>query len=337
MVKRGTVLRRLHEIKEAESSLADGLNLYYVALTRAKYGLHMLFTEPAPMPDVKYAHSFAEFTDFSVWQQYVVEDYLYDMPKQERTALVFRPDEKLAGEIKEAFLWKYDFEGAENLPVKSSATGLMRACEQALNVETQEGVFEKTFDDDETKTGKEIGVAYHAFLEDLDFGLLYDERGAFVGKDRLREILTEACQKAKDEGRYAVNLLSEEKLLEILSNPVFKQLQGKRLYKEQKFLVALPVGETFAKVENVPAGWLENQDETVIFQGAIDLLAVGEDGEVQIIDYKFSKGSAEYLATHYASQLKLYRKATAKILGIEEEKIRCTIVNINQGFQVEMD
>jgi ATP-dependent helicase/nuclease subunit A len=53
MVKRSTVLRRLHEIKEEESSLADGLNLYYVALTRAKYGLHMLFTSSTPMPDVK--------------------------------------------------------------------------------------------------------------------------------------------------------------------------------------------------------------------------------------------------------------------------------------------
>ena len=336
MVKRGTVLRRLHEIKEGESSLADGLNLYYVALTRAKYGLHMLFTERTPMPDVKYAHSFAEFTDFSVWKQYVVEDYLYDMPKQERTALVFRPDEKLAGEIKEAFLWKYGFEGMENLPVKSSATGLMRAYEQALSVDAQERTFDKVFDDDETNTGKEIGVAYHAFLEDFDFGLLYDEQGDFVEEGRLKEILIETCQKAKDEGRYAVNLLSEDKLLEILSNPVFKQLRGKRLYKEQKFLVALPVSDTFAKVENALPAWRENKEETVIFQGAIDLLAVGEDGEAHIIDYKFSKGGAEYLAAHYDAQLRLYRQATAKILGVAEEKIRCTIVNINQGFQVEM-
>ena len=337
MVKRGTVLRRLHEIKEAESSLADGLNLYYVALTRAKYGLHMLFTAPTAMADVKYARSFAEFTDFSVWQQYVVEDTLYDMPKQERTALVFRPDEKLAGEIKEAFLWKYSFAGLENLPVKSSATGLMRAHEQAVLVEAEDGGLNKTFDADETNTGKEIGVAYHAFLEDFDFGLLYDEQGEFVEQTRLKEIIAETCQKAKDEGRYAVSLLSEEKLFEILSNSVFKQLLGKRLYKEQKFLVALPVEDTFAKVEGANPAWGERKGETVIFQGAIDLLAVGEDGETQIIDYKFSKGGAEYLTAHYATQLKLYRQATAKILGIAEEKIRCTIVNINHGFQVELD
>ena len=335
MVKRTTVLRRLHEIKEEESSLADGLNLYYVALTRAKYGLHMLFTESIPMPDVKYAHSFAEFTNFAVWKDYIVEDHLQDMPKQARTALVFRPDEVLAGQIKDAFLWKYAFEGMENLPVKSSATGLMRSYEQAM-AEEQPLSVEKAFDTDETDTGKDIGVAYHAFLEDFNFGLLYDEQGKFVEKTRLKEIISEVCKKANEGGRYAVNLLSEEKLLEILSNPVFKQLQGKHLYKEQKFLVALPVGDTFAKAQGAHPAWVDNQEETVIFQGAIDLLAVGESGEAQIIDYKFSKGGAEYLAAHYKAQLQLYRQATAKILGIDEEKIRCTIVNINHGFQVEM-
>ena len=351
MVKRSTVLRRLHEIKEEESSLADGLNLYYVALTRAKYGLHMLFTSPTAMPDVKYARSFAEFTDFSVWQQYVVEDLLYDMPKQERTALVFRPDETLAKEIREAFLWKYGFAGMENLPVKSSATGLMKAYEQAVDAERLDVALsdafvpdekvaveiEEVFDRDETETGKEIGVAYHAFLENFDFGLLYDEQGKFVDKTRLKEIVSEVCDQAKDGGRYAVNLLSLEKLVEILSNPIFKKLQGKRLYKEEKFLVALPVCDTFAKVQGAHPAWATNKEETVIFQGAIDLLAVGTDGDVEIIDYKFSKGGADYLTAHYRAQLNLYRQATAKILKVKEENIRCTIVNINHGFQVEMD
>ena len=336
MVKRGTVLRRLHEIKEEESSLADGLNLYYVALTRAKYGLHMLFTSSTPMADVKYARSFAEFTDFSVWQQYVVEDTLYDMPKQERTALVFRPDEVLAGKIKDAFLWKYGFAGMENLPVKSSATGLMRALESGDGVDTAVEMDNALFGD-EGDTNKEIGTAYHAFLEEFDFGLLYDEQGCFVEKWRLEEIVSEVCQKAKEGGRYAVNLLSEPKLVEILSNPVFKTLRGKRLHKEEKFLVELPVGDTFAKAKNAHPAWKNNQDEMVIFQGAIDLLAIGDDGGVEIIDYKFSKGGAAYLLEHYTTQLHLYRQAAAKILRVAEEKIRCTIVNINQGFQVTVE
>ena len=102
-------------------------------------------------------------------------------------------------------------------------------------------------------------------------------------------------------------------------------------------MVALPVCDTFAKVEGAHPSWGENKDETVIFQGAIDLLAIGEDGEAEIIDYKFSKGDKEYLLEHYTSQLQLYRQATAKILKLAEENIRCTIVNINHGFEVNLD
>ena len=127
-----------------------------------------------------------------------------------------------------------------------------------------------------------------------------------------------------------LNLLSVDKLTEILSNQVFRDLRGKRLYKEEKFLVNLPADETYVGVAGAVG-------EQVIFQGAIDLLAVGEDGDVQIIDYKYSKGGADYLVEHYRTQLHLYRKAVAKILRVDEKKIRCSIVNICQGFQVDVD
>jgi len=136
---------------------------------------------------------------------------------------------------------------------------------------------------------------------------------------------------------FANTLLSAEKLVEILSNSVFKELQGKRLYKEQRFLTLLPVKETYAKRADAPQIWRENEhDEEVIFQGAIDLLAVGEDF-VHIIDYKFSAGGAEYLREHYCAQLQLYRLATSKIMGIPAERIKCTIVNIYRGFQVDVE
>ena len=324
MVKHSTVLRRLHEIAEAESSIADDLNLYYVALTRAKYGLHMLFEKPLAMSDVKYARSFAEFTDFSVWQQYVVEETAVDLPKQERDALVFRPDETLARKIMGAFLWKYPHAGCENLPVKTSASALMSA--EDTDAEWYDGA---AFDG-KRDTDRETGIAYHAFLEKFDFALLYDEQGDFIGKDRVSNVVAEWLKTQNEGGMVGAKLLSPEKLTEILSNPVFRDLRGKRLYKEQKFLVNLPINETYASVEAA-------KDEQVIIQGAIDLLAVGENGDAQIIDYKYSKGNAEYLANHYRTQLRLYRKAVAKITDTEESRIRCSIVNIYHGFQVDVD
>ena len=116
-----------------------------------------------------------------------------------------------------------------------------------------------------------------------------------------------------------VDLLSVEKLTEILSNPVFGELRGMRLYKEQQFLVSLPVQTTYALKDGVDEELKTKQDgEEMIFQGAIDLLAEGydENGEkiVRIIDYKYSKRGAKSLQEHYWRQLDLYRLAVSKIL-----------------------
>ena len=131
-------------------------------------------------------------------------------------------------------------------------------------------------------------------------------------------------------------LVKIEKLTEILRNPVFAELNGMQLYKEQQFLVSLPVKDTYAKKDGVSSGLAADNGEEMIFQGAIDLLAVRGE-EVRIIDYKYSKRQAKGLREHYKPQLDLYKKAVAKILKLEENSIRCTIVNICLGFQVDVD
>ncbi len=325
MTKHTTLLRRLHDERKQTNSIADELNLYYVALTRAKYGLHMLFSELPPMSNVRYARSFAELTDFDVWQKYFVEDEIFDLEKQERTALVFRPDEKLTKEIMEAFQWKYNFTGYENLPVKSSATALLEAVEYKTDTDGSEVAEEK----EEINTDKETGIAYHAFLERFDFADIT------VDQNTLKERIETLCTKMLEENVEGAELLSKDKLLEILQNPVFGRLQDKRLYKEQQFLVSLPVKDTYAlKKDVLPDLEVREDGEEMIFQGAIDLLAVGE--EVEIIDYKYSHKNAKSLQEHYHPQLDLYRQAVAKILKLPLEKVRCTIVNIYYGFEVKM-
>ena len=329
MQKSDTLLRRLCEYRSLFESVADELNLYYVALTRAKYALHMLFKKPSLFADVRYARSFADFTDFSVWEKYVVKDEIFDVPKQERTALAFHPDETLAREIIGAFSWEYPFSGYENLPVKSSATRLLENTQRAEEA-GNERVFEV-----ETEGGNETnvlsGLAYHAFLERFDFSLLYDENGAKVNLELLKERIE--CAYAQMHDLENADLLSVDKLTEILSNEVFYGLNDMQLYKERQFLVRLPVKDAYANGGDMP---LRDDGEETLFQGAIDLLAVGED-TVRIIDYKYSVHNAEYLKTHYKPQLELYRLAVARIMKIPKEKIRCTIVNIYRGFQVDID
>ena len=275
----------------------------------------------------------------------MVSDEPFDVPKQPRTAFAFNPDETLAREIMRAFTWEYTHAGYENFPVKSSATGLISRMEAPMEntagdagfgkVENHEG----TLFDLETEyaekgaTGKAAGIAYHAFLEKFDFALLYDENGDIVENERLKELVLRSYERLNAAGELEnAQLLSVDKLTEILSNPVFSELRDTRLFKEQQFLVSLPIKDTFGMVDE---GYIRNDGEEMLFQGAIDLLAVGEDG-VHIVDYKYSVKNAETLRKTYAPQLALYRLATAKIMGISPEKIRCSIVNIYHGFQVDM-
>ena len=336
MLKTNTLLRRLFAVKENRDCIADELNLYYVALTRAKYALHMIFDERGAMPDVKYARSFAELTDFSVWKEYEVTDEILEIPTQERTALVFRPDEGLVQEIKHAFLWEYPYAGCENLRVKSSATQLLSGSVYSVQKEEAAPPFGAVETTKETLFDREeefvqAGIAYHAFLEAFDFSLLYDERGNRLEK----EAIAEAVDSLLLRGLEGAELLEKEKLVEILCNPVFGELRNMRLYKEQQFLVTLPVKQAYKNGAEITDWQKVGEDEQMIFQGAIDLLAVGD--EVRIIDYKYSTRNAEYLRTHYKPQLALYRMAVAKALKIEESKIHCTIVNIRLGFQVEVE
>ena len=346
MLKSETLLRRLYQHKALLDGIGDELNLYYVALTRAKFGLHMLFEDRPALTDVKYARSFAEFTDFDVWREYVVEDSLFDVPKQERSALVFRPDETLTREIMSAFLWEYSHKGYENLPVKSSATQLMAGTAQPLPAaEETSDSDEKTrslFDVEEGEaignTGREAGIAYHAFLERFDFSALY-ENGVKISPETLKNVVQAAYERERLAGEIEnFELLSVEKLTEILSSEAFYQLQDKRLYKEQQFLTYLPIRDTYAKKEGAdPALASAPKEEEILFQGAIDLLAIGADGVAQIIDYKYSVKSAEELRSHYRLQLDLYKQAVAKIAKLPMDKIRCSIINIYRGFQVDMD
>ncbi len=330
MLRYSTLLRRLHEVKKKESELKDELNLYYVALTRAEQHLHLIFSEIPPMPDVKYARSYAELTDFSAWREYFVEEEPVELQKCARQALLREVDEERVQAILQAAAWEYPYAGYENLPVKSSPTQLMADGKYIPTQHFAEYGKVEELEEEERGLAVQEGTAYHAFLELFDFGLLVDGQGLPVEKQRLSALVAEALDAFA--GRMDTTLVRAEKLVEILSNPVFYGLTGSRLYKEQQFLVSLPTVDTYGKKEGVDLPPVEGEE--TLFQGAIDLLAVGE--EVQIIDYKYSKRGEAELKAHYQPQLDLYRLAVAKIMKIPAEEIRCSIVNIRLGFQVDM-
>lgn len=361
MTVSSTLLRRLCEKRGQADEIRDELNLFYVALTRAKYGLHLIFTSRPPMSDVKYAKSFSEFVDFSVWEKYIAEEENDELPYQERQALVLSPDEKLSEEIVRAFTWKYAWPQTINLTVKSSATEMMERedkradecapreysreyysvpvlfdepeedAEEAELPETPEtpdaDEKEKTEENAGERVGKRadaaaVGIAYHAFLEHFDFTKPEAGHVREAVDEELRRISEENLMSAEE-----IALLDPARLARILSAPVFSGFSDMRLYREQKFLVSLPAAEVW------PGDY---GGEEVLFQGAIDLLAISSSGDVRIVDYKYSGRDKAALREDYMPQLSLYKKAVSKILKVSTDRIRCSIINIRLGFELEM-
>ena len=132
-------------------------------------------------------------------------------------------------------------------------------------------------------------------------------------------------------------LLQTETLVKILSNSVFAEFTraaetGCSVLREANFLVALPVKDVYFAD---PSRYGTVGGETTLFQGATDLLLIG-DGRAHIVDYKYSLRAASALAKKYTPQLVLYRKAVAKITGIREERVRCTLFNLALGYSLEV-
>ena len=340
MTKSETILRQLYEERKQRESIGDELNLYYVAMTRAKYALHLLFKERPPIPDVPYARSFAELTDFSVWEDYVrygVDDIVYRLDRDVEGG---KANEELVKKITSAYEWEYIYKGGENLSVKNSATSIMNAVKAFSSDEYAiESIFEEKEDASKWKgkrIGKEAGIAYHAFLEKFDFSKI---KGAGTRESLLSLVNATLLEWGKNGvlSSETIALLSKEQLVDILSLPVFEKIDGATLYKEQQFFASLPIRLVPAIMERLPKESSASMlNEELLFQGAIDLLAVFKDGKAWIIDYKFSVKDEETLKKEYAPQLELYKKAVARILKKDESEISCSIVNLLRGFEISL-
>ena len=254
---------------------------------------------------------------FPSGEKYLGEEEETEPPKQEKSALVVKADRELSKEIVRAFLWKYPYAGAVGLPVKSSASAVLKESSAAPRAFSGEyfSVPELFPEED----ARETGTAYHAFLEHCFLPAVPSEEFVRAESERL----------AAEGGAFAGDARAHRrKTAPENSRParVFPTLRHAPVQGTEISRLPARGGEVW---RDKPADCAK---EDVLFQGALDLLAVS-DGEIRIVDYKYSTRDAEYLREHYAPQLRLYRDAVAKIMGADPAHIRCTIVNIRRGFQ----
>ncbi len=311
MLTHTTVLRRLAAERGGREELKNELNLFYVACTRAMCNLHLMAqeqTEYNPL-DASDASAYSKLFDMSAYSPEIMPE-LADEPKQQRVTILPEPDAEFEKKIEERFMREYARANSVNLPVKSSASAILRLSAEDAPFRTHE-LFSG-----EGETGTERGTAYHRFLELCDFAIkdrqgICAELDSFVVSGRI------SAEQRK--------LLDEDDLSEILNMPVFSKLGGATLFREQEFLCRLPADSILDT----------DADDGILVQGAIDLLAQTEDG-FKIIDYKYSHKTDEQLIQTYSRQLALYKKAVALIMHVDEGSIDTAIVNIFSKRQIQL-
>ena len=330
-VYQDTVIRRAAALFARREALEGERNLLYVAMTRAYCRLHMIFEDGWECPESEeeearfYAPDDAKRLSDFVPRMRLPSSAPFEeevRERKEKRALDYVADDAIVKKIVHAGT-PYPYFASTLVPVKDSATGLMKKIRNSV-YESKGMEEEHTMSEIEAEVSDtggaftaETGVAYHAFLEHVRFGEDAEE---------------ELCRMQKEQllSDKQIALLDIERLKSILAMPVFSGLEGKKTWREQRFLVKFPACE-FAEAYGQTAA----QDE-IVFQGAIDLLIEEGEGRYTVVDYKFSSLSDCEIRRKYAIQMKLYKKTVAKVMECAESFVRVRIVNIARISELEI-
>lgn len=306
-----TGYREMLKAKMRETQIKEEMRLFYVALTRAAYSLHLVFEKTGDDRSGEFSVPFTEtacFLDFvpksiPAAVHLPTEFGLTGLTRRGRQVLVAKPDEEKAEQMKKDFGFIYPFLSSTVLPLKNSVTaaakGLKEEAYPVYSVFKEDGA-----------TDPERGTIAHKILELYDFG------GEFYGQ--IKSMQEKGYLSAEQIAKVDV-----ERLRKVIESDALKDLKGKTLFREQDFIVNIAAKKVFDT----------DSDEEVLLQGIIDLLVVSENG-AEIIDYKYSTLGAESLRQKYSAQLNLYAYAVERSLKLKV--VRKTLVNIFTGETAEI-
>ena len=295
--RRATAVERAIEEDEGER------NLLYVAMTRAKYRLHLMVEERRRASSPAF---FKRYSDY-LGNRFLGEELQTEAPQQERQVFDYEsaPSDEEKEQVLSAMLigMEYPYRDSVYLPQKSSATALLKEKSEKA---------EKIMSAIKSASAEE-GTAYHKFLQFYRFG----------------QDVSSELNRMKGAGLLSTQELARlerTQLEKIVSIPCLTILADKRCEREKKFLLSFTPRE---------AGKAQDDGTKMIFQGAIDLLFEDKEGYV-IYDYKYSGLDSAALKEKYRPQIELYRDAVAKGKRVDRTSIRAKIVNIRRAEEIDM-
>ena len=305
-----TLLREVAKLKIRESLVKEEMRLFYVALTRATYSLHLISEGKKNDQNLGFetADCFADFIpatlNVTVHDQQDLQSYVHGQSVD--GVIVGAPNTELQTQIARNLEYAYPHLQDLKFPVKTSVSKVAAESKQEYYK------VENLFDEQEDFTSAESGVIAHKIMEYYDFssGVALAEQVDAMVKNG---IIT------KDQA----NFLNLERIKIAIDNAFNSEVLG-RLYREAPFIAEIDAKTLLNTSSN----------EKIMVQGIIDLLVI-EGDYAKVIDYKYSKKSKEQLLSSYSLQLNVYAQAVENVLG--KKVTKKTIMNLYTGETVNVN
>ena len=296
----GVKMRAIADEKQNKEFIEE-LMIFYVALTRAKNKLYLFgkFNEKnfikTSLGECDSYYDFIFYALKDVAKEFVdshkfedknisvnlieeIEEKKFDEKQNLENSEFNQKDlEKIASYLN----FKYKYDDKLNFKLKESVTELNHK-----NIENQ---LEKYSNDSFvfSTASTNIGNAYHALLELIDFNKLENAQG-------LHEQIINWGERIEN-----IQYVNEQLLWKNIQ--IIKQLatDGK-IFKEKEFILKEKLCNL---VKNT------NSEDEIMVQGVVDMFVIKDD-EIVLVDYKYSNSNNKaYLVERYKNQLKFYKIA----------------------------
>ena len=353
-----TILREVVRRRLLRRRAADEMRLLYVALTRAKSALYLVFGKVRPYDPARAecASCFADFVDLQDLEGCEAPVFGGRLePPAARVLAAGGVDEAAREAVRALYCEPYPHAAALGLPVKTSPSQLLRERRSfAAGAEgnasprgeghipspsaAEAGISAPGAEAASPPSGAEAGLFSLPDAEETDLAARAAEERYASPADAATGTAYHAFLERADFAAPAADeiarvcallppaqaaLLDADRLAAILAMPVFAGLRGARLYREQPFLLGLPASRLYAGAS----------EDTVLVQGVVDLLAVRGE-EAVVVDYKYSSLSEQTLREEYAPQMEIYAEAASRWPGVR--RVSSYLVNILRGYCVQM-
>lgn len=301
--------RKYSEEADSEACYENLCNLY-VAMTRARNALY-IFNDPESGKSVQYAdflraalknegdpeirteaEAFSEKLPFTAAVSYACGDPGWYLQEQEKKEKILTPS-GLAAKRERDFRLRLREES--RIETIIPAVRPCRIKPSAAHEKEQTYLFRE-------QTAANLGTRLHDILAEFEFYTCESDINIFLQKH---------CTAAEELQLLNTFFRSPE-----IQNHLRKPEEKYELWREKRFLAKLENGIVNGCFDRVLIRYAEN----------------GKPIDAEILDYKSDRDATpEILRERHAPQLLLYRKVLAGLIGLDEEKIRCSLLAIRYG------